>query len=68
MSCQLRVASSQLIAVSCQLVSVGCYFASDKYFVYCWPNSHVLRHKCLRKDKQSFNSCFVSVFSHLNQY
>ena len=43
-SCQLRVASCQLISVSCQLVSVSCYFASDKYFVYCWPNSHVLRH------------------------
>ena len=43
-SCQLSVASCQLISVSCQLVSVSCYFASDKYFVYCWPNSHVLRH------------------------
>ena len=43
-SCQLRVASCQLISVSCQLVSVSCYFASDKYFVYCWPNSDVLRH------------------------
>ena len=42
-SCQLSVASCQLISVSCQLVSVSCYFASDKYFVYCWPNSHVLR-------------------------
>ena len=42
-SCQLSVASYQLISVSCQLVSVSCYFASDKYFVYCWPNSHVLR-------------------------
>ena len=43
-SCQLRVASCQLISVSCQLVSVSCYFASDIYFVYYWPNSHVLRH------------------------
>ena len=43
-SCQLRVANCQLISVSCQLVSVSCYFGSDKYFVYCWPNSHVLRH------------------------
>ena len=43
-SCQLSVASCQLISVSCQLVSVSCYFASDKYFVYCWPNSYVLRH------------------------
>ena len=43
-SCQLRVASCQLISVSCQLVSVSCYFASDKYFVYCCPNRHVLRH------------------------
>ena len=43
-SCQLRVASCQFISVSCQLVSVSCYFGSDKYFVYCWPDSHVLRH------------------------